>query len=645
MRKSRGVFLSAIMLAGTVGLGLFPLDGAVSASAPEGGVMPMPKGPYDVRIERNIMVPMRDGTRLSADLHFPVGASGKLPAILIRTPYDKRHMRGIGPMWGYAERIFAEHGYVVVVQDTRGRYASEGAFTVSGGDVEDTHDTINWIAQQPWSSGKVGTHGCSYLGEIQIRSARHANPHWVAALAQASGGATGSADDRYRYFAYRTGGAVELAATLNWMTVAGSKYFFRPPPEMSRETLNEYEQLFQKEPNVPEYDGSQILKQLPIATLDKKAGLPPTDYFDSVTRSLTDPWWKQFGYLDGSERISVPTLHMDSWPDLAVGETIFQYNLFKKNAVSQTVADNQYLIIAPTTHCAYEWSKAETKVGERDLGDTRLDYFGTYLRWFDYWLKGKADALRGMPKVQYYLMGKNEWRSADAMPVPGTQFTKIYLASKGAANGLSGNGRLQWQPPRDGAATDRFTYDPGNPVPTLGGPVDTDGRGQGFFDQRPVEERPDVLVYTSDPLPSGIEVTGPLEATLYVSSSAKDTDFTVKLVDVLPDGRAFNVKDGIFRARYHSGFGKPTPLEPGRVYKLRIDLQATATYFPAGHWIRVEISSSNFPRFDRNLNTGGDNHSETQWVKAQNIVFHSARYPSHILLPIVPDSRQERSVR
>lgn len=636
MTKLKTFWLSAAAIA-TVAIGIVKAP-ALASSAPSGGVMPMPKGPYDVRIERNVMVAMRDGTRLSTDLHMPVGATGKLPAILIRTPYDKRHMRGIGPMWGYAERIFAEHGYVVVVQDTRGRYASEGEFTVSGGDVEDTDDTINWIARQPWSSGKVGTHGCSYLGEIQIRSARISNPHWTAALAQAAGGATGAADNRYRYFAYRTGGAVELAATLNWMTVAGSKYFFRPPPQMSRETLNQYEDMFRKEPSAPEYDKAKILRELPIATLDKKAGLPPTDYFDSVARPLTDPWWAQFGYLDGSERISTPTLHMDSWPDLAVGETIFQYNLFKRNAVSPAVARNQYLIIAPTTHCAYEWSKQNTVVGERELGDTRFDYFGTYLRWFDYWLKGKADALRDMPKVQYFLMGKNEWRSADAMPIPGTRFTKLYLTSSGRANSLDGDGRLQWQPPQR-ASADSFVYDPANPVPTLGGPVDTDDRGQGFFDQRPVEKRPDVLVYTSAPLTSGIEVTGPLQATLYVSSTAKDTDFTVKLVDVFPDGRALNVKDGIIRARYHKGFDRSTPLERGQVYELRVDLQATATFFPAGHRLRIEVSSSNFPRFDRNLNTGGKNYDETQGVTARNTVLHSARHPSHVVLPIVPAAR------
>lgn len=619
----------AWLFALTLMLGQLP-SADLTASESGGEIQPMPKGKFDVEIDKNVMVAMRDGTRLSTDIHMPVGASGKLPAILIRTPYDKRQMREIGPMWGYAERVFAEHGYVVVVQDTRGRYASEGQFTISIGDVDDTHDTVDWIAKQPWSNGKIGTHGCSYLGEIQIRSAAVSNPKLVAMLAQAAGGATGSADDRYRYFGYRTGGALEMAAALSWMQIAGSKYFFRPPPHMSRETLNRYEAFFHKAPEVPEFDMDAVLQTLPVIAMDERAGLPPTDWRDSVSRDLTDPWWDQFGYLNGKERISVPTLHMDSWPDLAVGETLYQYNLFKKNAVDQRTRDNQYLIIAPTTHCAYEWSSEQTIVGERDLGDTRFDYFGTYLRWFDYWLKDDKAALSGMPKVQYYLMGKNEWRSAESMPLPNTEYRKLYL---GGGDGDAG--RLGWSGPQ-ADAVNSFTYDPKDPVPTIGGPVGTGGREQGYYDQRAMPPRKDILVYTSDPLEEGIEITGPLQAILYVSSSARDTDITAKLVEVFPDGRRLNVRDGIFRLRYHAGFDRKTPLRKDEVYEIRVDLQATALYVPAGNRLQLEVSSSNFPRFDRNLNTGGNNFDEVDGEIATNQVFHGTSRPSHLLIPVIP---------
>jgi putative CocE/NonD family hydrolase len=270
------------------------------------------------------------------------------------------------------------------------------------------------------------------------------------------------------------------------------------------------------------------------------------------------------------------------------------------------------------------------------VGDARFDLWSLYLRWFDRWLRGDTDALAGVPRVQYFLMGRNEWRSADDWPVPGTRFTALHLGSTTGANGLNGDGRLTADSPEPGY--DAYVYDPASPAPSLGGPLCCTASKEalpGSYDQREVEIRHDVLVYSSEPLKSGLEVTGPLQVVLYVSSDAPDTDFTAKLVDVYPDGRAFNVQEGILRARYREGFDRKVFMEPGQVYELAIDLQATANWFGPEHRIRLEISSSNFPRFDRNLNTGGNNYDESEFAAARNTIHFGGDHPSRLILPIV----------
>ncbi len=287
-------------------------------------------------------------------------------------------------------------------------------------------------------------------------------------------------------------------------------------------------------------------------------------------------------------------------------------------------------------HCASHEVSEKTVVGARPLGDARFDYYRVYEKWFAFWLRGEANKVTAMPKVQYYVMGRNVWKSAKDWPLPNARATRFYLHSDGGANSLYGSGTLSTEKPGKEPA-DRFVYDPGNPVPSFGGPVCCTkmNEAEGAYDQRPVEARDDVLVYTSEVLTEGIEVTGPLKLVLYVSSSARDTDFTAKLIDVYPDGRAFNLQEGILRARYRDGFDRTVWMEPGEVYRLEIDLQATSNYFAPGHRIRLEVSSSNFPRFDRNLNTGGNNYDETRWQVARNVVHHSGRYPSHLILPVV----------
>ncbi|UCE41332.1 MAG: CocE/NonD family hydrolase, partial [Candidatus Aminicenantes bacterium] len=433
------------------------------------------------------------------------------------------------------------------------------------------------------------------------------------------------------------GGVLDFAATLPWYYESGSKYSLKPPAGLSDSEVRKIRKFY--EPNVtraPEVDWEKINWTLPIIDIMDRVGAPPNDFRKLITTDFGDPWWHDvMGYYDGTEKIDVPALHMSCWYDPSVEETLFEFNYFRENAVSETARDNQFVIIAPTTHCGFERATEHTMVGERDVGDARLNYREIYLKWFDYWLKGVDNGITKMPKVQYYTMGRNEWRSADVWPLPEIQYTEYYLHSQGHANSRNGDGWLATKIP-DNEPSDTFIYDPGNPVLSTGGQRGTSyGTPAGAIDQARVEIRNDVLVYTTPKLEKDMTVTGPITAILYVSSSAKDTDFTAKLVDVYPDGTAYNIQQGILRARYREGFTKKVWMKQGGVYKIQIDLDATSNTFKKGHKIRVQVSSSDFPHFERNLNTGGNNYDETEWIVAKNIIHHSKKYPSHFILPII----------
>lgn len=579
------------------------------------------------------MVPVRDGVRLATDLYSPDPRGSRLPAILIRTPYGKGEAVSVA-----AARNFAAHGYAVAVQDTRGRFESEGRFGVMFDDAEDGYDTIDWLAAQDWSNGKVGTYGCSYRGAVQIYQARLRNPHLAAMIPQAApGGGLGFAGGEPRYLGIRTGGAFELASTFSFMWRSGSKIHLKLPADIALETRAQVSAYFDPAPHLPSIDERELLGTLPVRDILKRAGGPPTDWEDVLTRDFHDPWWNQGGYVGDKDRPDVPTLSVNSWYDPNIAHTLYRFNLFRRNSLSETARDNQFVIISPMTHCQSELATANTTVGERDLGDARLGHEEIYLRWFDHWLKGEANGITGMPKVQYYLMGKNEWRSASAWPPAGMRTLKYYLSSHGRANSRFGDGALSSEPPGQSLATDRFVYDPATPVPSTIGPKGSPSGGpmSGPVDHRELEMRQDVLVYTSRPLTEDVEMTGPIEVVLYVSSSARDTDFSARLLDVDPNGPAFNLSEGILRARYREGYDRKLWMEPGKVYELQITLPPTSNYFTRGHQIRLEVSSSSFPRFDRNLNTGGNNYDETRWEIAANEIHHSPRFPSHVLLPIV----------
>lgn len=605
-----------------------------AAEFPDRSVIPAPAARYGVRVDRSVLIPMKDGVRLSTDLYFPVGREGKLPTVLIRTPYSKTGFNG--RMEALANMI-ASQGFVTAFQDTRGRYESEGRFVVQIGDPDDGYDTIDWLSKQPWSNGRVGSYGCSYLGDVQILAAQRPHPALKAMIPQAAGSSIGSAGGQYKYFGVRRGGAVEFAQNISWFYDSGAKLFFRPPAGLPADQFARLAPLFDPAARRTPGNFHDMWWRLPIRDALSMAAIPPTDWVDVISRDVTDPWWSQFNYMTDDYRSDVPALHVDSWYDFGVREVIYEFEFMRKRSLSKAARDNQFLIISPTTHCRSERITADEPVGERSVGDARYDYWTIYFKWFDYWLNGHQNDITSMPRVQYFLMGRNEWKTATDWPIPGTQMTKVYLRSDGHANSLAGDGVLSFDIAGGGSALDRFTYDPGNPVPTRGGPVCCTGPNlqAGSYDQRGVEIRNDVLVYTSAPLQEGMEVTGPVDVVLYVSSDARDTDFTAKLVDVYPDGRAYNLTDGILRARVRDGQQHKVWMESGGVYRMTIDLGATGNFFGAGHRVRVEIASSNFPRFDRNMNTGGNNFDETQWIVAHNAVHHTRAYPSHILLPVV----------
>lgn len=585
----------------------------------------------DVRVEKNVYITMRDGVELATDIYFPAFIQERMPVILIRTPYGKSEVQSVS-----SAMMFAHNGHAVAVQDVRGRFDSEGSYGVMQGDAEDGYDTVDWLAARQWSNGNVGTYGCSYRGAVQLYQTNLRNPHLKTMIPQAApGGGLGFAGGKVRYLGVRSGGAFMLANTFSFFWHSGSKIHYKAPPGTPKK-IREY---FDAAPKLPKIDLREVLWSLPLSRLPDRFGAPPTDWNDVLVREHDDPWWNSVRYLDDDVLPDVPTLSINSWYDPNIEHTLYRFNLFRKNAVSEEAKNNQFLIISPTQHCQSEKATEQTLVGERDMGDARLDYSKIYLKWFDYWLKGISSDVLQMPRVQYFLMGKNEWRDADDWPLSNTRFKKFFLNSEGTANSRFGSGTLSTTPPGPKLVVDRYTYDPATPVPSLVGPSGSHGGGSmaGPVDNRVVEMRHDVLVYTSEPLKSAIEITGPVRIELFVSSSAPDTDFTAKLLDVYPDGRAFNLTEGILRARYRDGHSKVVWMEADKIHSLSFDLRPTSNMFLRGHKIRLEVSSSNFPQYDRNLNSGGNNYDEVAWKTADNAVYHSSDYPSGVVLPVIPE--------
>mgnify|MGYP006277875027 CR=1 FL=1 len=599
-------------------------------------------------VDRKVMVPMRDGVRLATDVYRPKNASGKVPIVWVRTPYNFNFWdihNGV-PADMTAALTAVKRGYAYVVQNERGHFFSEGNYDILGAPISDGADALDWMAKQPWSNGKVGTTGCSSTAEYQMGIASLGNQAYAAMNVQGFGAGVGRVGPYFEQGNWYRGGAVQMLF-ITWLY--GEQNQVRPmfPKDTPQADLIRASKSFDLAQHLPPVDWSKALWHLPSQDIIKAVDGPRGIFADQMPvdtggrmmqRTPNDPAWYKGGLYHDNMPLALPGLWFMSWYDVSVGPNLALYNHVRKTAPA-AIADQQWAVIAPVAHCSYTRATEDTVVGERSMGDARLDYGEITYGFFDRFLKGTASPrLDKMPKVTYYTMGMNKWQTAETWPPAGAKPVTYFLSSGGAANSLNGDGVLGTAAP-DADKADAFTYDPMNPVLSYGGNVCCTGTAvqAGAFDQRRMEARHDILVYTTAPFTEGTELSGPIEPTLYVSSDAKDTDFTVKVLDVYPDGRAYNLDESIQRMRYRDGYDKPLAwMEKGKVYKVTLQPLNTSNYFDAGHRLRIEISSSNFPRFDRNMNTGGNNYDEATGVVAHNVVHHSKLYPSQVTVTLVP---------
>ncbi|HYD51049.1 MAG TPA: CocE/NonD family hydrolase [Gemmatimonadaceae bacterium] len=601
-------------------------------------------------VHRKVMVPMRDGVRVQADVYRPKG-SDRAPTIFVRTPYNFNFwdVRLGAPADMSAPLEAVKRGYAYVVMNERGHFWSEGNYDILGPPLTDGEDAIAAIAAQPWSNGKVGLIGCSSTAEWQLAVAAKRPAALGAIVPQGFGAGVGRVGRFYEQGNWYRGGAIQMLF-IAWLY--GQQNQVRPifPATTTQEELVAAARLYDLAPQMPPVDWAQALRHLPVRDIIKAVNGPRGVFADSmpvatggamVRRTPNDSAWYRGGLWHDDMPIDVPGLWFMSWYDVSTAPNLEAFNQVRRTA-SPEMAARQYAVIAPTLHCAYKRATENTIVGERSVGDARLDYDALTFGWFDTFLKGQRTGLLDtLPRVRYFTMGSNRWQSSTSWPPAGARPMTLYLASEGRANTLNGDGRLVARAPADDRP-DRFTYDPMNPVPSYGGNVCCTGNAVqgGSFDQSRMETRPDILVYTSEPLREGLEVSGPVEVTLHVSSDAKDTDFTVKLIDVDTAGRAWNLDETIQRARWREGYDRaPVWMEKDRVYKVTLGPMQTSNWFAPGHRIRIEVSSSNFPRFERNLNTGGNNWDEATGVVAHNAVHHSRRHPSAVTLTVVGGRR------
>jgi putative CocE/NonD family hydrolase len=602
-------------------------------------------------IDRKVMIPMRDGVRIAADIYRPKDASKKYATVWVRTPYNFNFWdvpNGV-PRDMSAAVTAIKHGYTYIEMQERGQFFSEGEWDVLGMPLTDTDDEVKWMTTRPWSNGKVGTTGCSSTAEWQIAAVARNAPGYAAFNAQGFGCGVGRIGEYYEQGNWYRGG-VFMMYNLTWFYDNQKPQHPSFPKDISQEDMIRLSKSWDLAAHPPAVDWSKAYWNLPLQDVLKSVGGMKGVFADSepvatggrmIQRTPNDSAWYRGALFHDNMRINVPGLWYTSLYDIALAPNLEAYNLVRKTAKG-AAANQQWLIIAPVGHCGYTRATDHTVVGERDMGDARLPYEDMMYGFFDLTLKGvPSHVMDTMPKVRYFVMGINEWRTSDSWPPKGAEPMTFYFGSGGKANSLHGDGTLALKaPPADNA--DSFTYDPMNPVPTLGGyRVGSDSLGLGgSFDQQKIEERPDVLVFTSEPFTKGVQLSGPIAPTLYVESDAKDTDFTIKVMDVYPDGRAYNLDESIQRMRYRNGYDKPMVwMKKGQVTKFAFQPLVTSNYFLPGHRIRVEISSSSFPRFERNLNTGGKNYDETKGIVAHNVVHHSAQYPSSLTITVVKNGK------
>ncbi len=558
--------------------------------------------PYAVKFENNVAVVMRDGVTLRADVYRP-DAPGKFPVLLERTPYNKYSNIDTG-LRG------AARGYVVVLEDVRGRDASEGEWYPFKYEGADGYDSVEWCAGLPYSDGKVGMIGGSYVGATQMLAAVAAPPHLVGIFPTITG------SNYHEHWAYQGGAFMQLLSQA-WSSALAVNV-------LSRRTGGSA--------LASHWDYMKAPADYPVIDPGTAKGVADY-YFDWIAHPTYDDYWKQWSIEEHFSQVAVPMVIVAAWYDIFQDGSIRNYMGLRRHAATQAARSGQRLIIIPGGHSGFG-----RKIGQVDFGaDAVMDLEGYGYRWYDHLMKGVDNGVDREKPVRIFVMGRNVWRDEEDWPLARARPTRFYLHSAGRANSLSGDGRLGAEAPGDEQA-DRYVYNPDDPVPTHGGGIlgDPAGYPAGPLDQRTVEARGDVLVYTAAPFKEDTEVTGPVSLELYVSSSALDTDFTGKLVDVAPDGTAINLTDGILRARYRGSMERAELMKPGETYRLTIDLWSTSNVFLAGHSLRVEVASSNFPRFDRNPNTGASPEAAGPRVAATNVVYHDATRPSALVIPVVP---------
>lgn len=553
--------------------------------------------PYAVEMRLGLQVPLRDGVMLSADLYLPK-ASGPFPTILIRTPYSN-HSEGLI----LRARALANNGYACLLQDTRGRWDSGGHYYPLQGEGVDGYDTQEWIGAQPWSNGKIGTSGGSYLGHVQWQSAPLGSTNLTAMAPRVMGP---------NFFkALRPGGAFQLNLCSTW----------------GLGTSEHTNQLIEY------HHWTELFHTLPLQSFPAAAGRELPFWQDLLLHAEYDDYWAAMNLEERWGEIGVPALNMGGWYDTFIEGSFACFNGLRKYGRTPNARRSQ-LIVGPWTHSL----SVSPKVGDIDFGaHSMYDLDLLEFRWWEQWLCGVDTGILDEGPLRLFIMGINEWREEQEWPLARTQWQEWYLHSNGHANTLRGDGALSPQAPAD-EATDHFVYDPHFPVQSNGGnnccaPHIT---AWGPYDQRAVEMRSDVLCYTSEPLAADLEVTGPITLVLYAATDCPDTDWTAKLVDVAPSGYAKNLCDGIVRARYRERMTAPTLLTPNQIYRYEINVGVTGNVFRQGHRIRLEIASSNFPRFDRNLNTGAEWGTSSEIRVAQQTIYHDKTHASHLVLPVIP---------
>jgi uncharacterized protein len=581
-----------------------------------------------VLVERSLRARMRDGVLLASDVYRP-DLPGRFPAIVLRVPYNRARF-GADLERGYGHYL-ARNGFVVVIQDTRGRFESEGDFSPLLFEEQDGFDTIEWAARLPWSTGQVGTTGQSYYAATQYLLAPARPPHLVACAP------ISAPSDWRESWVYRTGGALELGWLLPYAIIGLGFENARRSGKL--DLLSELvvyfglpAERFLKGPGLIPLEGSAYSRVPVVEWANLLAPIAPylRDYFDHVEDST---YWNAIGLRSRYRQITAPMLHIGSWYDLFLEGTLANFTGLQRSG-GDGARGNQKMLIGPWVHrpLSDPYTHPTSVVGDVDFGpEAAIELLDVLVRWFNHWLKGVDTGLMSEPAVSAYVMGANRWRSDSSWPPSEARFVPLFLHG---TNGPGGRqiGRLSWDPPGT-SSPHQFVYDPSSPTPTIGGSALA--IPNGIRDQSPLEARSDILAYTSDPLERELEITGPLSAILFAASSSLDTDFVVRLIDVLPDGRAWNIQDGIIRARYREDRDQPRVLKPGHAYQFTVDMWATSYLFKHGHRIRVHIASASFPRFDRNLNVAEHPLTAKSGERATQTIFHDRKRPSHILLPVV----------